>query len=88
MIRALACNSIGAASAHTMVSTVAQEEPLGIDEVMTIIDEASQVIAYSHKLEEKQRERLRPLLEGGVGRRHLDLGSSNRRPLTTRSAVF
>jgi signal transduction histidine kinase len=39
-----------------MVSTVAQEEPLGIDEVMTIIDEASQVIAYSHKLEEKQLE--------------------------------
>jgi signal transduction histidine kinase len=48
--------TIGAASAHTMVSTVAQEEPLGIDEVMTIIDEASQVIAYSHKLEEKQQE--------------------------------
>jgi Na+/proline symporter/nitrogen-specific signal transduction histidine kinase len=48
--------TIGAASAHTMVSTVVQEEPLGLDEVMTIIDEASQVIAYSHKLEEKQRE--------------------------------
>ncbi len=48
--------AIGAASAHTMVATVAQEEPLGIDEVMTIIDEASQVIAYSHKLEEKQQE--------------------------------
>ena len=48
--------TIGAASAHTMVSTVAQEEPLGLDEVMTIIDEASQVIAYSHKLEEKQLE--------------------------------
>ncbi len=48
--------TIGAASAHTMVSTVVQEEPLGLDEVMTIIDETSQVIAYSHKLEEKQRE--------------------------------
>jgi signal transduction histidine kinase len=48
--------TIGAASAHTMVSTVVQEGPLGIDEVMTIIDEASQVIAYSHKLEEKQQE--------------------------------
>ncbi|QJR14424.1 sensor histidine kinase [Usitatibacter palustris] len=47
--------TIGAASAHTMVATVAQEEPLGIDEVMTIIDEASQVIAYSHQLEEKQQ---------------------------------
>ena len=48
--------TIGAASAHTMVATVTQEEPLGIDEVMTIIDEASQVIAYSHQLEEKQQE--------------------------------
>ncbi len=48
--------AIGAASAHTLVATVAQEAPLNIDEVMTIIDEASQVIAYSHKLEVKQME--------------------------------
>jgi Na+/proline symporter/signal transduction histidine kinase len=48
--------TIGAASAHAMVATVAQEEPLGMDEVMTIIDEASHVIAYSHQLEEKQQE--------------------------------
>src|SRR5205814_5466204 len=48
--------TIGAASAHTIVATVAQEESLGLDEVMTIIDEASHVIAYSHQLEEKQRE--------------------------------
>jgi Na+/proline symporter/nitrogen-specific signal transduction histidine kinase len=48
--------AIGAASARTMVATVIQEEPLGIEEVMTIIDETSQVIAYSHRLEEKQRE--------------------------------
>jgi signal transduction histidine kinase len=48
--------TIGAASAHAMVSTVVQEGPLGLDEVLTIIDEASQVIAYSHQLEEKQRE--------------------------------
>jgi len=48
--------TIGAASAHTMVATVAQEEPLGLDKVMSIIDEASQVIAYSHQLEQKQHE--------------------------------
>ena len=48
--------TIGAASAHTIVATVAQEEILGLEEVMTIIDEASHVIAYSHDLEEKQRE--------------------------------
>ena len=48
--------TIGAASAHTMVATVAQEEPLGMEEVMTIIDEASHVLAYSHELEGKQHE--------------------------------
>jgi hypothetical protein len=48
--------TIGAASAHTMVSTVTQEHAPGIDDVMTIIDETSQVIAYSHQLEQKQQE--------------------------------
>jgi signal transduction histidine kinase len=48
--------TIGAASAHTIVATVAQEEALGLEEVMTIIDEASHVIAYSHRLEVKQQE--------------------------------
>ncbi len=48
--------TIGAASAHAMVATIAQEVPLGMDEVMTIIDEASHVIAYSHTLEDKQHE--------------------------------
>jgi Na+/proline symporter/nitrogen-specific signal transduction histidine kinase len=48
--------TIGAASAHTIVATVAQEESLGLEEVMTIIDEASHVIKYSHELEEKQHE--------------------------------
>ncbi|HZZ92682.1 MAG TPA: sensor histidine kinase [Usitatibacter sp.] len=48
--------TIGAASAHAMVATVAQEEPLDIDQVMTIIDEASHVLAYSRELEDKQRE--------------------------------
>ena len=48
--------AIGGASARAMVATVVQEEPMGIAEVMTILDEASQVIAYSHRLEEQQRE--------------------------------
>ena len=48
--------AIGASSARAMVSSVVQEEPLGVDEVMAIIDEASQAIAYSQKLEEKQTE--------------------------------
>ncbi len=49
----LLAGAIGGASARAMVSTVVQEEPLGLDEVMEILDEASQVRAYSRKLEEK-----------------------------------
>ncbi|MDO9600513.1 MAG: sensor histidine kinase [Azoarcus sp.] len=49
----LLAGAIGSASARVMVSTVVQEEPLGLDEVMNILDEASQVRAYSHQLEEK-----------------------------------
>ena len=33
-----------------------QEEPLGIDKVMNILDEASQVLAYSRQLEQKSHE--------------------------------
>jgi Na+/proline symporter/signal transduction histidine kinase len=51
----LLAGAIGAASARVMVASVAQEEPLGLDEVMNILDEASQVRAYSVQLEEKSR---------------------------------
>jgi signal transduction histidine kinase len=52
----LLAGAIGAASARVMVATVVQEEPLGIEEVLNILDEASQIMAYSHKLEQKSRE--------------------------------
>jgi Na+/proline symporter/signal transduction histidine kinase len=52
----LLAGAIGAASARVMVETVVQEEPLGIDEVLNILDETSQIMAYSHKLEQKSRE--------------------------------
>jgi signal transduction histidine kinase len=52
----LLAGAIGSASARVMVSSVVKEEPLGLDEVMNILDEASQVRAYSHKLEQKSRE--------------------------------
>lgn len=51
----LLAGAIGSASARVMVSTVVQEEALGLGEVMDILDEASQVRAYSRKLEEKSR---------------------------------
>jgi Na+/proline symporter/nitrogen-specific signal transduction histidine kinase len=47
--------AIGSASARAMVASAVQEEPLGLDEVMHILDEASQVRAYSRQLEEKSR---------------------------------
>jgi Na+/proline symporter/nitrogen-specific signal transduction histidine kinase len=48
--------AIGSASARVMVASVVKEEALDIDEVREILDEASQVVVYSHKLEQKSRE--------------------------------
>jgi signal transduction histidine kinase len=39
-----------------MIASVVEEEPLGIEEVMDILDETSQVIAYSRELERKSHE--------------------------------
>jgi signal transduction histidine kinase len=48
--------AIGSASARVVVASVVQEEPPGLEEVMDILDEASQVRAYSRELEQKSRE--------------------------------
>jgi signal transduction histidine kinase len=48
--------AIGGASARVVVASVVQEEPPGLDEVMDILDEASQARAYSRDLEQKSRE--------------------------------
>lgn len=45
--------AIGSASARVMVASVVDEEALDLDGVMRILDEASQLRAYSHALEEK-----------------------------------
>ena len=45
--------AIGSASARVMVASVVQEEPLALDDVMRILDEASQLRAYSRALEEQ-----------------------------------
>jgi signal transduction histidine kinase len=39
-----------------MVASVAKEEALSIDELREVLDEASQVVVYSHRLEQKSRE--------------------------------
>ena len=43
--------AIGSASARVMVASVVEEESLALDDVMRILDEASQIRAYSHRLE-------------------------------------
>jgi signal transduction histidine kinase len=45
--------AIGSASARVMVASVVQEEPLALDDVMRILDEATQLRAYSRALEEQ-----------------------------------
>lgn len=45
--------AIGSASARVMVASVVEEETLDLDDVMRILDEASQLRTYSRELEEK-----------------------------------
>lgn len=47
--------AIGSASARIMIASVVEEEPLELDDVMRILDEASQLRAYSEALVEKSR---------------------------------
>lgn len=47
--------AVGSASARVMVASVVQEEPLGIDDVVEILDEASQLRVYARALEDKSR---------------------------------
>jgi signal transduction histidine kinase len=52
----LLAGAIGSASARVMVASVVKEEPLGLDEVMNILDETRRVIAYSRELERATAE--------------------------------
>jgi signal transduction histidine kinase len=47
--------AIGSASARVMVASVVEEEALALDDVMRILDEASQLRAYAVELEDKSR---------------------------------
>ncbi len=49
--------AIGSASARALIASSVREEPLGMDDVMRILDEATQLRAYSRLLE-AQRESL------------------------------
>jgi Na+/proline symporter/nitrogen-specific signal transduction histidine kinase len=51
----LLAGAIGSASARVMVASVVHEEPIGTEELMRILDETSQVIEYSRRLEQQSR---------------------------------
>jgi Na+/proline symporter/nitrogen-specific signal transduction histidine kinase len=52
----LLSGAVGTATARVAVASVAKGEIVSLNEVLDILDENSQVIAYSHKLEGKSRE--------------------------------
>ena len=47
--------AVGSASARVMVASVVEEEPLALDDVMRMLEETSQLRAYSRELEEKSQ---------------------------------
>ena len=47
--------AVGSASARVMIASVAQEEPLAVDDVIEILEETSQLRVYARALEEKSR---------------------------------
>jgi len=52
----LLAGAVGASSARVLITSVVEEEPLRLEEVMHIVDETSQAIAYSHRLEEQSKQ--------------------------------
>ncbi|MFH1983651.1 MAG: sensor histidine kinase [Pseudomonadota bacterium] len=52
----LLAGAIGSASAHVLVGSVVKEAPLGLDDVMHMLDETRQFISYSRELEKATAE--------------------------------
>lgn len=52
----LLAGAIGSASALVMVRSIVEEEPLGMDQIMHILDETQQIIIYSRELEKATRD--------------------------------
>ncbi|HEU4423646.1 MAG TPA: sensor histidine kinase [Pilimelia sp.] len=55
-VETVLAGALGIASARVLVASVVHEEPLGVGEVIQILDETSQVRAYSRELERKSAE--------------------------------
>ncbi len=52
----LLAGAIGSASALIMVRSIVEEEPLGMDEIMDILDGTQQIISHSRELEQATKE--------------------------------
>ncbi len=52
----LLAGAIGSASALVMVRSIVEEEPLGMDQIMHILDETQQIIVYSRELEKATKD--------------------------------
>jgi Na+/proline symporter/signal transduction histidine kinase len=52
----LLAGAIGSASALVMVRSIVEEEPLGMDQIMHILDETQQIIIYSRELEKATQD--------------------------------
>ncbi|MBU0481754.1 MAG: sensor histidine kinase, partial [Proteobacteria bacterium] len=71
----LLAGAIGAASARIMVSSVVKGEEISQEGLLSILDETSQVIEYSHRLEQKSlelEEATNKLREANLRLRELD----------------
>jgi hypothetical protein len=55
-VETLLAGAVGSASARFIVASVVDEEPLAVSEVLQILDETSQVLAYSRALERKSEQ--------------------------------
>lgn len=52
----LLAGAIGSSSALVMVRSIVEEEPLGMDQIMHILDETQQIIIYSRELEKATQD--------------------------------
>jgi Na+/proline symporter/signal transduction histidine kinase len=48
--------SIGAASAKIIVSSIIREEPIGLEEMLKVLDQTQEIIQYSKELEQKKSQ--------------------------------
>lgn len=55
-VETLLAGAVGSASARFVVASVVDEEPLAVEEVLQILDETSEVLAYSRALERKSQQ--------------------------------